>query len=152
MQRDSHAIYFYSKSDDYFLLSNFGYAPFYWNNKLCRTVEHPYQAAKYSDYPEYQEKIMNIKTPADACRLGQTDEYSIRSDWSEVKLNIMRELLYEKFTQNEDLKELLLETGNSTLIEDSGSNYYWGCGKNGTGKNWLGVLLMELRDKLRVKN
>ncbi len=149
MKRDPYAIYFFSQADEYSVFSNFAYVPFYWNGRLCKTLEHPYQASKFPDHPEYQEKIYSTKNPADAYRLSQTEEYCIRSDWKKVKLDIMRELLYEKFIQNEDLKEMLLATGDRTLIEDSSSNYYWGCGKNGTGKNMLGILLMELREKFR---
>jgi ribA/ribD-fused uncharacterized protein len=61
----------------------------------------------------------------------------------------MYDALMAKFTQNEDAKQVLLSTGDNTLIEDSPVDWYWGCGANGKGKNRLGILLMRLRDELR---
>lgn len=56
--------------------------------------------------------------------------------------------LCEKFKYNK-MKQLLLNTGESELIEDSPYDYYWGIGKNGTGKNRLGILLMQVREELK---
>ena len=42
-----------------------------------------------------------------------------RSDWFDVNVEIMDLILHAKFTQHEDLREKLLETGNRELIEDS---------------------------------
>jgi len=50
-----------------------------------------------------------------------------------------------KFTQYPVLKHILLKTKNAILIEDSPIDYYWGCGKDGSGKSRLGQLLMKLR-------
>lgn len=54
--------------------------------------------------------------------------------------------LRAKFTQNENLKKKLLETGDRILREHTGRDKYWGDGgKKFTGKNRLGFLLMEVR-------
>jgi predicted NAD-dependent protein-ADP-ribosyltransferase YbiA (DUF1768 family) len=42
-----------------------------------------------------------------------------RTDWFDVNVKVMDEILHAKFTQHEDLREKLLETGNRELIEDS---------------------------------
>ena len=42
-----------------------------------------------------------------------------RPDWFEVNVEAMDVVLQAKFTQHEDLREKLLETGNRELIEDS---------------------------------
>ena len=64
----------------------------------------------------------------------------------------MRAVLRAKFTQHEDLKQLLLETGDAPLVEsatvDNPVNRLWGK-VNGVGKNTLGIMLMELRTELR---
>ena len=60
----------------------------------------------------------------------------------------MKNVLIEKFTQHSDLKEKLLSTKDSILIEESNIDPYWGCGKNGKRKNMLGILLMEVREEL----
>ncbi len=44
---------------------------------------------------------------------------------------------------------MLLETGDLTLIEDSKTDYYWGIGAHGTGKNKLGETLVKVREFVR---
>ena len=62
----------------------------------------------------------------------------------------MYRALKAKFKQNDKLKEqLLFATGDEELIEDSPYDYYWGIGRNKTGKNRLGILLMKLREELK---
>lgn len=55
--------------------------------------------------------------------------------------------LRAKFSENEDLKKKLLDTGDRVLRQHTGADKYWGDGgvKN-TGKNRLGILLMQVRD------
>ena len=78
--------------------------------------------------------------------------WDITSDWSKVKYDRMYNVLFAKFTQHEDLRALLLSTGNKRLVEkatvDNLVNRTWG-EVNGKGKNMLGVLLMKLRVELR---
>jgi hypothetical protein len=66
-----------------------------------------------------------------------------------VKEDVMREALRAKFAQYPALRELLLTTGDAELIESTANDRYWGDGGDGTGRNRLGVLLMELRTELR---
>ncbi|PNB06401.1 DUF1768 domain-containing protein, partial [Pseudomonas sp. FW305-67] len=64
----------------------------------------------------------------------------------------MRRVLRAKFTQHADLRDLLLSTGDARLVEaatvDNDVNRLWG-EVNGSGRNMLGVLLMEIRAELR---
>jgi hypothetical protein len=68
-----------------------------------------------------------------------------------VKDNIMRQALRAKFVQHEDLRQQLLATGNVRLVEHTTNDRYWGDGGDGSGRNMLGILLMELRAKLRAE-
>ena len=70
-------------------------------------------------------------------------------DWEEVKDQIMYEICLAKFTQNEELKEKLLATGNEELVEgNTWHDTYWGvC--NRRGKNKLGKILMRVRSELK---
>ena len=61
----------------------------------------------------------------------------------------MRDAEYAKFNQNPDLLERLLATGEAKIVENSPVDYYWGVGLDGSGQNMLGVILMEVREKLR---
>jgi predicted NAD-dependent protein-ADP-ribosyltransferase YbiA (DUF1768 family) len=63
-------------------------------------------------------------------------------------LNVLR----AKFSQNEDLRQLLCSTGSARLVEttrvDNAVSRHWGM-INGKGHNMLGVLLMKVRDELQ---
>jgi len=141
-------IYFYSKSDDYRELSNFSPHGFELDGAWWPTVEHYFQAQKFPDHPELQEQIRCAAAPAEAKSRGRTCKLPIRSDWEAVKEQVMRRALRAKFEAHPELRRMLLATGNRTLIENAPRDSYWGCGRSGTGKNRLGVLLMELRDEL----
>jgi hypothetical protein len=71
----------------------------------------------------------------------------ISQDWESVKDDVMYKGLKYKF-RNENLRTLLISTHPHKIVEDSPKDYYWGIGKDKTGKNMLGELLMELRDVL----
>jgi len=64
----------------------------------------------------------------------------------------MREALMAKFTQHADLHQMLLETGSAEIIEHTTNDSYWGDGGDGSGKNMLGKLLVETREKLAAKS
>ena len=55
----------------------------------------------------------------------------------------MYQALVAKFTQHEDLKERLLDTGKAYLVEHTKNDAYWGDGLGG-GVNKLGQLLMQV--------
>ena len=84
-----------------------------------------------------------------AARMGRSRERPLRPDWESAKEDIMREALHAKFTQHPDLRSLLLHTGDAEIIEHTRNDNYWGDGGDGSGKNRLGEMLMELRTKLK---
>ena len=84
-----------------------------------------------------------------AARMGRSRERPLRGDWETVKDDIMREALQAKFRQHPSLRSLLLQTGDAELIEHTRNDSYWADGEDGSGKNRLGQLLMELRAELR---
>ena len=53
-----------------------------------------------------------------------------------------------KFGQHEDIRAVLLETGSAVIVEHTG-NDRWGDGGDGSGRNWLGRILVEVRGALR---
>jgi len=75
-------------------------------------------------------------------------DVKIVQNWDNIKENIMYIALEAKFTQNIHLKNLLINTYNLTIIENSPNDYYWGIGQDKTGQNRLGILLMTLRTQL----
>lgn len=57
--------------------------------------------------------------------------------------------LFHKFTHNQELKALLLNTKDAVLVENSPHDAYWGVGRNKDGLNRLGKLLMQIRTKIQ---
>lgn len=109
--------------------------------------ENAYQAAKTLDY-NLRKSFVGV-TPSESKKMGTSHGLMLREDWEDVKVGIMREILYNKFLQNDDLREKLLLTGDKYLEETNWwGDRFWGvC--NGKGENMLGKLLMEVREELR---
>jgi N-glycosidase YbiA len=144
------AVRFYSTKGPYGCLSNFSRHGFQIDGMHWLTVEHYFQAEKFPR-TEQARLIQQARTPALAKELGRTRALPLRSDWEEIKDAIMRRAVLCKFEKHSDAREVLLGTGNEEIIEDSPSDYYWGCGADGTGRNMLGKILMEVRTLLRSR-
>ncbi|MNV96102.1 Swarming motility protein YbiA [compost metagenome] len=93
-----------------------------------------------------QQQIRNLKTPKQAKEMGQKVE--LRTDWDEVKEEVMLTALRTKFSQNSRLREILLSTGDAILHEDAPKDKYWGV----KGKDRLGILLMIVREEFKNEN
>jgi N-glycosidase YbiA len=141
-------INFYQSNAPYGEFSNFARYPIKLGGKTWPTSEHYFQAQKYAGTPR-EEEIRQAKTPSEAARLGRDRKVPLRRDWESVKDAIMREVVLAKFTQHDDLRQLLLSTGDATLVEHTENDSYWGDGGDGCGRNRLGRILMEIRDELR---
>lgn len=141
--------FYSSKEKPYGVFSNFlRKYPIQLKGKEWPTSEHYFQAQKYAG-TEYEEAVRLTKDPSDAAAMGRNRTLPLRPDWNEVKNDVMREAIYAKFTQYDSLKEILLSTGDSELVEHTANDNYWADGGDGSGQNWLGKLLMELREKLQ---
>lgn len=141
-------IYFYTTKDPYGEFSNFSKHGILMNELWWPTVEHYFQAQKFFD-KEYQEKIRNAAAPKIAADLGRSRKVPIREDWETVKDQIMYEAVLKKFQTHEEIRQLLLSTADEEIVENAPGDYYWGCGKDGTGRNQLGKILQEVRTFLR---
>jgi len=133
--------------DKYRFLSNFFPAKVLFEGDIYPSVEHAYQSAKTLN-PDERQAIRQVKLAGMAKQLGK--HVTLRSDWRQINLNIMKVLVREKF-QDLVLKEKLLNTGDAILIE--GNNWgdtYWG-NYNGEGHNHLGRILMEVREELKLQ-
>lgn len=118
------------------------------------TSEHAYQAGKPRK-ESVRNWLLAAPTPGLLAMAAHgLYVWDIQSDWAKVKFARMKRILIAKFTQHNDLAELLLSTGNKRLVEsattDSAVNRLWG-EVNGKGQNKLGALLMEVRAELRKK-
>ena len=141
-------IYFFTKSDPYFELSNFYPQGFKEHDTYWPSVEHYFQAMKFDD-KEYRERIRKASSPKQAKDLGRSRSIAIRSEWDTIRDEVMKHAIRKKF-EDPQLREILLRTKRRTLIEKSPYDKYWGCGPDGRGKNRLGEILMEVREECSV--
>ena len=132
--------------NEYAFLSNFYPASVHYNGLVFANNEAAFQAQKC---PCRSAEFTFFDNPGKAKRLGRKVE--LRRDWEEIKERVMYEVCLCKFTQHEDLKKKLLETGDAELVE---GNYwhdcYWGVCEE-QGENKLGKILMRIREELRYK-
>ncbi|AGC41751.1 hypothetical protein MYSTI_00393 [Myxococcus stipitatus DSM 14675] len=142
-------IHFYSVTDDHGWCSNFAPYPLKLAGRMWPTSEHYFQAQKFEDTAA-QEAIRQARSPMLAARMGRDRKRKLRRDWDSIKVSVMREAVRAKFSQHEDLTRLLLETGDAKLVEHTDQDDYWGDGGDGSGKNMLGRILMEIRQELRA--
>ena len=151
---DISEIRFYRASEKpYGAFSNLFRREITFEGETFATSEHAYQAGK-ARKPEVRKWLMSAPSPALLAMAAHGLYYwDVSPGWSRTKFDRMRQVLRTKFTQHDDLRELLLSTGQSRLIEtatvDNEVNRLWG-EVNGQGRNMLGELLMELREELRI--
>lgn len=141
-------------------LSNFYPAEFELDGRFWPHVELYYQYRK-SVNPAYHEKLAREPRPSWAKFVGDSrigsDEISreswfrlnpedLRSDWDEVKVDVMNRAVRAKFSKNRHLWRALLKTQDAEIIEDSDRDGFWGWGPDEHGENRMGKLLMEIRN------
>jgi ribA/ribD-fused uncharacterized protein len=147
------SIMFYKRQAPYYEFSNFAEYPIELDGHKWLTNEHYFQASKFTD-PELNKKVRDAPSPGQAFKLGRNPGYKdkLRKDWDSYRIEAMRKAVRAKFTQHEELKKLLLDTGDALIVEDSPVDRFWGVGTDGTGKNKLGLLLVEIRAEIRAES
>lgn len=126
-------------------LSNFYLCKILYDGYWYESVEHAFVAAKTLDFKE-REHVRSFEKPNRAKKYGKT--VSLRPDWKDVRVNIMKELVLQKFVLHKELGDKLLTIQGDIVELNKWHDYFWGvCG--GQGENWLGKILMRTRDKLK---
>lgn len=134
---------------EFYCLDNFSSFKVEWDGYLYASLEEAYQTTKFlKSAPEIAEEIKKSHSAHEAQKIAFANKDKVRSDWQEVKLTIMEELLRKKLQQNPYVKQKLLQTKDYIIVEDSPKDNFWGWGKDRTGENHLGKLWMKLRDEL----
>jgi ribA/ribD-fused uncharacterized protein len=141
-------INFYSVGEEYGCLSNFATYPIRLGGRSWPTSEHYFQAQKFEDKRQ-REAVRKVKSPMLAARMGRDRKSKLRRDWESVKVSVMTEAVRAKFTQHDELRAILLSTGDAKIVEHTENDDYWGDGGDGSGKNMLGQILMRIRSELQ---
>lgn len=144
----NQVINFYHLREAFGDFSNFAWYAIELDGKIWPTSEHYFQAQKFAGLPD-EEAVRAAKSAREAAEMGRDRQRPLRPDWNELKDDVMRKAVFAKFTQHGELRDLLLSTGDATLVEHTTNDNYWGDGGDGSGKNMLGKILMEVREQLR---
>lgn len=143
---DYHVLGFF---EEYSFLSNFYKCSVTVDGVTYPSSEHAYMAEKTTDKLEKQ-KIANIPKCSDVKKYGSGEMIISKPYWDEYRLIAMMKVLMAKFTQNPDLRDKLLATGNKTLSEVNWWNdKFWGEDEKGEGKTMLGECLMAVRSLIK---
>lgn len=128
-------------------LSNFWPVEVVLDGVTYLSVEHGYQAAKTLS-PMHRAYVRQAESPGEAKRRGR--KVAMRQDWDDVKLEVMLDLIRQKF-RDPTLCGFLLATDNEHLAEgNSWGDSWWGT-VDGVGKNHLGRILMQVRAEIKKK-
>lgn len=144
-------IYFYKVNKPYGCFSNFSPHEIHLQGTNWSTVEHYYQAQKFVGTIDAAlvQMIYTAQTPEEAAFLGRDRTRLVRPDWEQVKIQVMREAVLNKFLTHADIQAILISTKNELIVENSPCDYFWGCGEDRTGDNHLGKILMSVRQEIR---
>jgi len=139
-------------------------SPFVVEGIAYKTAEHWMMAKKAELFNDQEvlEKIIQANSPAEAKKLGREVRNYVDSLWLENRYEIVKQGNFNKFSQNPDLKEFLINTKERILVEASPVDSIWGIGmatdhkninnpEKWRGLNLLGFALMEVRDELKNK-
>lgn len=140
-------VFFYEQ--DFYVLSNFSSFRLHWRGIDFDTAEHAYHCEKF--FPTVvgiAHEIQGARSAHDAFKIAERNKEYRRSDWDDVKVDVMRDILRAKAEQHEYVRRKLLATGDRELVEDSWRDDFWGWGPNRDGQNMLGKLWMEVRAEL----
>ena len=147
--------------------SNFYPCSFTEGGKVWKNSEQCFMAkkAEYFKDMEILEEILKAETPEKAKKLGRKVKNFDAEKWSKVCFDKMYDAVYAKFSQNNDLKELLLSSDfeGKGFVEGSPFDAIWGVKmdwrnpdidneENWKGENLLGKVLTEIRDKFLEEN
>jgi len=147
-------VFFYEQ--DFYVLSNFSAFSLVWGGYRFDTSEHAYHWEKFrlddtigGQERDIQRRIRIAPSAHDAFKFAELNREFSRPDWDQIKVDVMRHILWSKVEQHEYVRRKLLATGDRQLIEDSWRDDFWGWGQNRDGQNMLGKLWMEIREELR---
>ena len=144
---DGSIVGFYPR--EFYVLSNFASFQVDWRGRRWMTSEHAYQAAHFFETaPELAEQIFEARSSHEAYKIAKANADKAPSNWDDIKIGIMEEIVRAKCEQNPYVKQKLLETLDVEIVEDSPKDDFWGWGEDHNGRNELGKRWMKLRDEL----
>lgn len=163
---DSNIIGFHLPTEPYGCFSNWYHAEFDLAGKHYYSSEQymMYQKVLLGGRYDLANRIMETRDPSEAKDYASAKIFpefkNIENIWNRISRNVVKRGVRAKFSQNKKLLDELLGTGNALLAECAGQDKIWGIGinlhneiwrdvSNWNGKNYLGRILMELREEFQ---
>ena len=156
------AVFFHKTDEPFGFLSNWYPSTFLIDGIRYTSAEQyiMYQKCKLLGDDASAQAILDNDDVAAQQAIGRNAKGYINAVWSGARQIIAFRGLMAKFSQNEDLKQQLLDTGNAYLVECARSDKVWACGRGlddrrrsnadtWDGQNILGFALMEVRSRLK---
>lgn len=155
-----NVVAFWKVGNEYGLFSNWYLRYMEIHAKKYNSVEQymMYQKALIFGDDEIAHEIMQTHSMSKIKALGRRVRNYDDKKWNEVRYDVVLTAVRAKFTQHEDLKRVLLETGDAEIVEASPYDRIWGIGTNRPheimdkqkwkGQNLLGKALMQVREEL----
>lgn len=144
-------IKFYRVTGPYGFLSNLFKKPLIFGDREFQAAEYAYLFGIFKDEVAREWAMKAPKPHLLSILAHGLFSWDIVKNWSKIRVERMYKVLKVKFSDVE-LKQKLLATGSSILIEDSKTDSFWGIGRKETGKNMLGKLLMKVRKEIKEGN
>ena len=142
------SIDFYKELGEFGFLANYSQHGFFKKGIYYPTAEHYYQSQKFDDVA-IRNRIIKAKTPKEASNIGRDRTLVRKDNFRDVKNFVMYEGVLEKFRQNFDIRDKLIETRNEEIREMTVKESYWGVGPNFDGENHMGKILMKVRKQIK---
>lgn len=160
--KERNIVCFHNPEEENGYLSNWYPSQFEYRNNQFNCAEQYMMIMKAAIFGDWDiaEKIHATDDPKRMKALGRQVKGFNSAIWDLNKEQAMIDGLTAKFQQNEEMKEMLLATGNSLLAECAVHDKIWGIGRSmwdqarfnpdlWNGQNLLGKILMKVRDTLR---
>lgn len=157
-----NVVFFYGVKNVNGEFSNHYVREFVVNGNTFRCVEQYMMAQKALIFRDFEtfNKVMNSVNPAEMKHLGREVKNFDAEKWNEVKVRVVKNAVFAKFSQNWDLRKMLLETGDKMIVESNPMDRIWGIGMcksdkevmnkmDEWGENLLGKIMMEVREELK---
>ena len=157
-------LYFYGEGNFWGIFSNFFYIVFQYDGHRMYWSEQAFMWEKYKLFDPQNEvlrdAILNARNPGQVKELGRSVPNYVDEVWANARPRAMFNVLKEKFGQDEELKALLLRTGDRVLAEAAQKDRVWGIGLSveqaqagvpWRGDNLLGYTLMDVRNFFRAQ-
>ncbi len=144
-ENTENKVLFYER--EFYIFSNFSSFTVEYEGYLWPTAEYAYQASKFIDN-SIIDQIKKSKSSHDAFKIARNNQDKVKSNWLDIRVFVMENIVRAKLSQHEYVMKKLLETSNREIVENSHRDDFWGWGPNKDGQNQLGKIWMKLRDEI----